>query len=158
MAGLLRRLLRTGTTDDELVDRAAGTTVADEHARLRRIAAEAVILQDQAEDALRRVRARAPLGQVAPLAGPLVHRFFRLRDQLPTDCLDPADEQLRAMLDVLLHHHALLVATALDLLAYEHRSEHVAATVATMEIGEPGRRLDEIYARLAEPVSPPGSG
>ncbi len=135
-------------TDADLVDLDPGTTAAEQRALLRRIAAEAVILQDQAEAALTRARARAPLSQVAPVAGPLVHRFFRLRDRLPERCLDPADDQLRASLAVILHHHAMLVATALDLLAYDYRSERVAGTVGSMEIGEPGRRLDEVYSAL----------
>ena len=150
----IRRFLRdlwgsAGPVDVELVDLTAGSGTGEEHALLRRIAAEAVILQDQADVALRQARARAPLGQIAPYAGPLVHRFFRLRDRLPRHCADPADERLRATLDVILHHHAMLVATALDLLAYEYRSESVARAVESMEIGEPGRRLDEVYAELA---------
>ena len=150
----IRRFLRdlrmwSGPAEAVLVDLAAGSSTDAEHALLRRIAAEAVILQDQADVALRQARARAPLGQIAPYAGPLVHRFFRLRERLPRRCADPGDERLRASLDVILHHHALLVATALDLLAYEYRSEYVASAVESMEIGEPGRRLDEVYAELS---------
>lgn len=132
----------------DLVDLASGSIAEDEQALLRRIAAEAVILQDQAEESLRRARARAPLGQVAPQAGPLVHRFFQLRDRLPERCLDPGNERLRATLDVILHHHGVLVATALDLLAYDYRSERVASAVETIEIGAVGRQLDEVYAEL----------
>lgn len=153
MAGRIRRLLARflgePTGDAELVDLSPGSWVVDERALLRRIAAEAVILQDEAERVLSRARARYPLGQLAPQAGPLVHRFFRLRDRLPTRCVDPGDERLRATLDVILHHHAMLVATALDLLAYEYRSERIASAVQSMEIGEPGRRLDAVYAELA---------
>ena len=155
MAPPLRRLLRSLFVGSEpagieLVDVAPPPTAAEQHALLRRIAAEAVILQDQAEEVLRRVRARDALGQVAPRGGPLVHRFFRLRDRLPKHCADPGDERLRATLDVILHHHAMLVSTSLDLLAYEWRSERVARSVETIGgFGDPGRRLDEVYAELA---------
>ena len=159
MAAPFRRLLRSlfvgsPPTGFELLDGAPPLTSpeqrAEQHAALRRIAAEAVIVQDQAEDVLRRVRARDALGQVAPSGGPLVHRFFRLRDRLPQQCDDPQDERLRATLSVILHHHAMLVATAMDLLAYEWRSERVARSVETVDgFGDPGRRLDEVYAELA---------
>ena len=159
MAEPLRRLLRrfllgAPPTGLELVDVGLLPTSpevnAQQHAALRRIAAEAVILQDQAEEVLRQVRAREGLGQVAPRGGPLVHRFYRLRDSLPARCDDPGNERLRATLSVILHHHAMLVATALDLLAYEWRSERVARSVETLDgFGDPGRRLDEVYAELA---------
>lgn len=148
---LLRSLFAADRARVDLVDVASGASAAEEHAMLRRIAAEAVIMQDEAELALASARARQPLGQVAPQAGPLVHRFFRLRDRLPTRCQDPGDERLRLTLDVILHHHAMMVATALDLLAYEYRSESVASAVETMNMGEPARRLDEIYTELVAP-------
>lgn len=155
MAPVFSRLLRSLFVGSQpagivLVDAAPPPTSAEQHTLLRKIAAEAVILQDQAEEVLHRVRARDALGEVAPRGGPLVHRFFRLRERLPKRCDDPGDERLRATLDVILHHHAMLVATSLDLLAYEWRSERVARSVETMEgFGEPGRRLDEVYAELA---------
>ena len=138
MAPALRRLLRSLFVGSQpagiaLVDVTARPTDRPSSTRLlRQIAAEAVILQDQAEEVLRRVRARDALGQVAPRGGPLVHRFFRLRDRLPKHCDDPGDERLRATLDVILHHHAMLVSTSLDLLAYEWRSERVARSVETI--------------------------
>jgi hypothetical protein len=170
MADALRRLLRrllqgSPPTGLDLVDiarpadggqgdhstHAWAERQAEQHAALRRIAAEAVILQDQAEEVLRRVRARDALGEVAPSAGPLVHRFFRLRDRLPERCEDPGDERLRATLSVILHHHAMLVATSLDLLAYEWRSERVTRWVEGLDgLGEPGRRLDDVYRLLAQ--------
>lgn len=152
MTGRLHRRLRSlfaaAPPTVELTDVAAGAQSAEEHALLRRIVAEAVILQDQAELVLGDARARSPLGQVAPQAGPLVHRFFRLRDRLPAHCLDAGDERLRVTLAVILHHHAMMVATALDLLAYDYRSERVARSVESMHMGEPARRLDEVYAEL----------
>ena len=56
---------------------------SDPRAAMRRIAAEAVILQDEAESVIRGARAREGLGFLAPRGGPLVRRFFSLRDLLP---------------------------------------------------------------------------
>src|SRR5688572_6566064 len=56
---------------------------AEQHRSLRRIAAEAVILQDEAEAVIQGIRARESLGYLAPRGGPLVRRFFALRDALP---------------------------------------------------------------------------
>ena len=68
---------------------------SDPRAAMRRIAAEAVILQDEAEAVIRGARAREGLGFLAPRGGPLVRRFFGLRDLLPRACDDPADEERR---------------------------------------------------------------
>ena len=120
-------------------------------AAMRRIAAEAVILQDEAEAVVRGARAREGLGFLAPRGGPLVRRFFGLRDQLPKACDDPADEELRRQLDAILHHHALAVWVALDLLACEWRSERIARQLDALDgLGEPAIHLDQLYADLAE--------
>jgi hypothetical protein len=122
----------------------------DPRAAMRRIAAEAVILQDQAEAVLRGARAREGLGFLAPRGGPLVRRFFSLRDLLPKSCQDPADDELRRQLDAILHHHALAVWVALDLLAYEWRSEKIGRQLDTLDgLGEPAAHLDRLYAELA---------
>ena len=86
----------------------------EQHRSLRRIAAEAVIMQDEAEAVIQWIRAREPLGYLAPRGGPLVRRFFALRDTLPRRCDDPNNNELRSILDVTLHHHAVAVATALE--------------------------------------------
>jgi hypothetical protein len=118
---------------------------------MRRIAAEAVILQDEAEAVVRGARAREGLGYLAPRGGPLVRRFFGLRDLLPKACEDPADEDLRRQLDAILHHHALAVWVALELLACEWRSERIARQLdALAGLGEPAIRLDQLYAQLAQ--------
>jgi hypothetical protein len=118
---------------------------------MRRIAAEAVILQDEAEAVVRGARAREGLGFLAPRGGPLVRRFFGLRDQLPKACDDPADEELRRQLDAILHHHALAVWVALDLLACEWRSERIARQLDALDgLGEPAIHLDQLYADLAQ--------
>src|SRR4029453_17480234 len=117
---------------------------------MRRIAAEALILQDEAEAVVRGARAREGLGFLAPRGGPLVRRFFGLRDLLPRTCQDPADEELRRQLDAILHHHALAVWVALDLLAYEWRSEKIGRQLDALDgLGEPAAHLDQLYAELA---------
>src|SRR5918994_4059207 len=95
---------------------------AAQRAALRRIAAEAVILQDEAEAVIAGIRARQSLGHLAPRGGPVIRRFFALRDRLPGPCADPEDEQGRAFLDVTFHHHAMALATALEFCAMEWRS------------------------------------
>jgi hypothetical protein len=74
---------------------------SDPQAAMRRIAAEAVILQDEAEAVIRGARAREGLGFLAPRGGPLVRRFFGLRDLLPRACDDPVDEERRRQLDAM---------------------------------------------------------
>lgn len=123
---------------------------ADQHATLRRVAAEAVILQDEAESVIAGIRARQGLGYLAPRGGPVVRRFFALRDRLPTRCDDPADERLREILDIIFHHHAMALATALEFSALEWRSTELARQVDAMDgLGPPARRLDEVYAELS---------
>lgn len=130
-------------------DRTPAEEQADQHAILRRIAAEAVILQDEAESVIAGVRARQSLGYLAPRGGPVVRRFFALRDRLPARCSDPADERLRGILDVTCHHHAIALATALEFSALEWRSPEIARQVDAMDgLGPPARRLDEVYATL----------
>jgi hypothetical protein len=117
---------------------------------MRRIAAEAVILQDQAEEVIRGARAREGLGFLAPRGGPLVRRFFSLRESLPKACDNPADEESRRRLDAILHHHALAVWVAMDLLACEWRSERIATQLDALDgLGTPAVQLDQLYAELA---------
>lgn len=122
----------------------------DPRPQLLSIAAEAVIRQDEAEQVLVMIRQRVMLGIVARQAGPLVRRFFALRDSLPASCAEADDERLRRTLDVVLHHHAMVLAMAQDLLAYEWRSERIARQVDTLDgLGAPARLLDEVYAELS---------
>jgi hypothetical protein len=123
--------------------------IAEQRANLRRIAAEAVILQDEAEAVIAGIRARQSLGYLAPRGGPLVRRFFALRDRLPKRCDDPEDDRLRDIMDVTLHHHAMALATALEFCALEWRSAEIARQVDNLDgLGAPARRLDEVYATL----------
>jgi hypothetical protein len=136
-------------TDPWAVD---ADVVAEQRAALRRIAAEAVILQDEAEAVIAGIRARQSLGYLAPRGGPLVRRFFALRDRLPKRCVDPGDDRLRAIMDVTFHHHAMALATALEFCALEWRSAEIARQVDALDgLGAPARRLDEVYAALKAP-------
>ena len=126
----------------------------DPHAELRllrRVCAEALIMQDRADEVVKGVRDRQSFATLTRRGGPLVRRFFDLRDQLPERCLDPDLDRLRSAVESILHHHALAVSTALDLLACEWRSERIARQVDALgDLGAPARWLEEIYAELAE--------
>ena len=115
-----------------------------------RVAAEAVVLQDRAVDVLDRIRRHAPLGETAPVAGPLSRRFFSLGDELPEHLLDPGDEEVRTALSAVLRHHAALLSLALDLSAHEYRSPRLWDQVEALDgFGSPGRHLEHLYADLA---------
>src|SRR5690242_10189669 len=75
------RILSLRVDDDLAV--APGPTRADVLGRLRRIAAEAVILQDEAVIVMGDIRAREPLCEVAPRGGRIVSRFVALKVALP---------------------------------------------------------------------------
>jgi hypothetical protein len=154
MRGFRRRRLAQAVPAEQL----AGTGQApagqvgppsDPRSTMRRIAAEAVILQDEAEAVIRGAKAREGLGFLAPRGGPLVRRFFSLRESLPRACDNPADEYWRRRLDAILHHHALAVWVAMDLLAYEWRSERIARQLDALDgLGSPAVELDQLYAAL----------
>jgi hypothetical protein len=138
-----------GGTEDTPIGRV--DPPSNPRAAMRRIVAEAVILQDEAEAVVRGARNREGLGYLAPRGGPLVRRFFGLRDLLPRACDDPNDEELRRQLDAILHHHALAVWVALDLLACEWRSEKIGRQLDALDgLGEPAAQLDQLYTELAE--------
>jgi hypothetical protein len=132
----------------QLVD-SAPVPLPDPAAVLRRIAAEAVILQDQAEAVLAAVARHERLGAVAPRGGPLVSRFFRLREQLPVGCDDPRLDRLRAVLDTIFYHHAMQLATAMEFLTFDGRSEELHRQVSGFTgLGAPAALLEEVYAEL----------
>ena len=123
---------------------------ADQHAALRRIAAEAVILQDEAESVIAGIRARQSLGHPRPAWRAGDPAVLRAAGPAAPALRDPEDEQVRAFLDVTFHHHAMALATALEFCAMEWRSPEIARQVDAMDgLGPPARRLDEVYATLA---------
>jgi len=127
----------------------AATPAPDPSVTLFGVVAEAMILQDDAEAVLAAVGRHEHLGIVAPRGGPLVHRFFTLRDRLPRRDLDPRTARRTAQLDTILLHHAMQVATALEFLAVAGRSEGMARHVSAIRgLGAPAELLEEIYAEL----------
>jgi len=128
---------------------------AEARARLLRIVAEAVILQDMAADVLADVRLRKPLAELAPRGGPLASRFFELRRSLPPP-VDAETTRLRETVSVVLDHHGTLLVTALDMLAFDWRSPAIAAQLERLDgLGTPAARLDAVYAELAGERSVP---
>jgi len=127
----------------------AATPAPDPSVTLFGVVAEAMILQDDAEAVLAAVGRHEHLGIVAPRGGPLVHRFFTLRDRLPRRDLDPRTARRTAQLDTILLHHGMQVATALEFLAVAGRSEGMARHVSAIRgLGAPAELLEEIYAEL----------
>jgi hypothetical protein len=116
--------------------------------RLTRIAAEAVILQDDAEQVLREVRARGELAQLAPRGGRLTSRFCALAAALPSSP-DPLIAQYVSRLREVLDHHALMLSASLDLLAVAWRSERLENELdRIVGLGRPARWLEDIRMDL----------
>jgi hypothetical protein len=115
---------------------------------LRKIVAEAVIWQDAATELLVEISRREPLAELAPRGGPLIRRFCELRDRLP----ESDDPDLRRITDVLgpvLHHHALMLSSSLDMLAVDWRSERLVEELERITgLGPPAERLELIRAEL----------
>ncbi|MEA2248165.1 MAG: hypothetical protein QOH46_2694 [Solirubrobacteraceae bacterium] len=130
-------------------DGAPSAARLDERARLRRIVAEAVVLQDKAVELLADVRRREPLGELARRGGPLARRFFELRRQLPT----AADSEMARQCEtanVVLDHHGTVITYALELLAADWRSDAIVDQLERLDgLGAPAEKLDALYAELA---------
>jgi hypothetical protein len=108
---------------------------------LRAIVAEAVIRQDAAAQLLLDIRDRRPLAELAPRGGVLVSRFLALRRALPA-----TDDRTICDLATILDHHAMLVSSALDLLAVDWRSERMVERLQQLgDLGPPADRLDQIW-------------
>jgi hypothetical protein len=116
---------------------------------LRAIVAEAVIWQDAANEVLAAVSRREPLAELAPRGGPLVRRFCELRARLP----DSDDAEVRRITEVLgpvFDHHALMLSSALDMLAVDWRSDRLVEELERITgLGAPAERVEGIYAELA---------
>jgi hypothetical protein len=121
--------------------------VRDDLAELRRIADEAVLVQGLAEDILDAVRGRRSLAEIARPGGVLTTRLCTLRAEVP----EPADPRLRAAAQTLretLHHHALFLSCALDLLG-DLRPERVQDQIDQIDgFGAPGERLRALRDQL----------
>jgi hypothetical protein len=116
--------------------------------RLTRIAAEAVILQDDAEQLLREIRDRGPLALLAPRGGRLTSRFLALSSQLPASP-DPLIREYGARLREIFDHHALMLSASLDLLAVAWRSERLEDELDRIAgLGRPARWLEDLRMDL----------
>ena len=121
----------------------------DARARLLRVVAEAVVLQDAAEALLADIRDREPLAVLAPRGGPLATRFFELRQALPA----PVDAETARWCEIastVLDHHGMLIVTALQMLSMDWRSAAIVEQIERLDgLGAPADRLDAVYAELA---------
>ncbi len=119
-----------------------------ELALLRRTAAEALILQDDAEQLLREIRDRGPLADLAPRGGRLTSRFISLAAALPAS-RDPLVRAYVTRLREVLDHHALMLSASLDLLAVCARSQRLEDEVDRIRgLGRPARWLEDIRFEL----------
>jgi hypothetical protein len=117
-------------------------------AALRRIVAEAVILQDQAEALLIELRDERDLAAVAPPAGRIMQRYVRLRHALPA-CGDAEMDRQTAVLRTIFDHHVLMLNSCRALLAAEWRSERLAAQLDRIDgLGPPAAKLDRVRAEI----------
>ena len=115
---------------------------------LRAIVAEAVIWQDEATEVLIAISRREPLAELAPRGGPLVRKFCLLRDRLP-ESDDPELRRITEVLGPVLHHHALMLSSSLDMLAVDWRSERLVEELERIDgLGAPAERLELIRAEL----------
>jgi hypothetical protein len=115
---------------------------------LRRIAAEATIVQDDAEALLVAVRGRGPLAELAPRGGELSSRFVALEATLPRPG-DPVLAAHAAALREVLRHHALVLSTTMGLLAVAWRSARLEEELDKVGgLGRQAERLDALRAEL----------
>jgi hypothetical protein len=118
-------------------------------AALRRLVAEALILQDTAEDLLNAIRDHRPdPADVARPCGDLRGRFVELRAALPSGG-DPDLTRCTEALAQVFDHHVLMLKTSWGLLAGAERSELLAARLDDIDgLGAPARRLEAIRAEI----------
>ena len=122
---------------------------ADPRAQLLRVVAEAVVLQDRAQEVIEDIRVQAPLGDVAPRGGPLARRFFELRRELPPAAGPEMARQCETV-SAVLDHHGMLLTEAMTLLSVAWRSPVLAEQLERLDgLGTPAERLDAVYAELA---------
>jgi hypothetical protein len=122
----------------------------DTREQLRRIVDEAVMLQGLAEDILGGVRARRSLAELARPGGALVSRFVALRAELPDAAADPRLRAVARTVGETLDHHAMMLASSLDLLG-DLRPERVAYLIDTLDgLGPPAQRLCALQAELSK--------
>jgi hypothetical protein len=137
--------------EDEIDEARRAVERAEAWEALRRIVAEAVIRQDEAEVLLADIRGREPLAALAPRGGRLVSRFVALRGDLP--CFqDAALLRHTSVLEKVFDHHALMLTSSLDLLAVDWRSERMVEELEKIDgLGAPAQWLEAVRAELRRP-------
>jgi hypothetical protein len=143
---------------DGSILRASGFTHEGDNAttrsRLRRMVAEALILQDAAEELLVGLRDRPDPAEVAPACGRITRRFAELRDELPAGG-DPMLELYARALMQILDHHILLLKISLGFLAGVARCERLAERLDAVDgLGAPGQRLEQIRREILSWTGP----
>ncbi len=128
--------------------------LAGERARLqavlRAIVAEAVIWQDEAEAVLAEIRDRQPLAEVAPRGGPLISRFVALACRLP-ESSDPEIRRHTTVLRMVFDHHALMLKSSMEMLAFDWRSERIVEQIEKIDgLGAPASWLEAVRDELRE--------
>jgi hypothetical protein len=126
---------------------------------LQRTVAEALILQDAAEDVLAWLHDRPDPAEAARSCGRLTRRFVQLREQLPAGG-DPELDQYTGALEEVLDHHILMLKTSVGLLAGAARSERLSERLDAVDgLGFPAQRLEairfDILWRAALRTTPP---
>jgi hypothetical protein len=135
---------------------------ADELRALLKLAQEGAYWQGDLEELLVAIRDDGDLGELARAGGPIVSRYEAMRREMR--CLrHPRLQPYAAALDEVFANHALLLHSALDLLAVSWRSERLREEQRKLgPIGAQGRRLERLAARLkamaAEERLAPGLG
>jgi hypothetical protein len=150
---LRRSVSRVVVTDATGAGRDAAAAVEEARAALRRIIAEALLMQDFAEDILEGVHAQRPLDELGRPGQVLVDRFAALKGQLPRGTGDPQLERRREVVARVLDHHAMMLAAALDLTAVSTRSERSGQQLERIDgLGAPAQWLRSVAAELDEEV------
>jgi hypothetical protein len=158
---MFRRRREAAPRPDRDSDDVTAVVLVDEHeftawrcarsrelSTLRRIAAEALIVQDDAEQLLREIRERGSLAELAPRGGRLTSRFVALAAALPAS-RDPQVQRYGARMREVLDHHALMVSASLDLLAVAWRSERLENELDRITgLGRPAQRLEDLRMDL----------
>jgi hypothetical protein len=117
---------------------------------LRAIVAEAVIWQDEAEAVLADIRDREPLAEVAPRGGPLISRFVALACRLP-ESSDPEITRHTSVLRMVFDHHALMLKSSMEMLAFDWRSERIVEQIEKIDgLGAPATWLEAVREELRE--------
>ena len=107
-----------------------------------------------------RVHDREPASaELAPPGGELTSRFLALKRRLPAS-RDAEVRRYVSLLNAIFDHHAMMLATSLDLLAVDWRSERMVERLEQLDgLGAPAEWLESIRAELTATIGSrePGS-